>query len=216
MGLTAEDKPVLEEYFLDRFPGNIMDEETYHLLLLVLGEKPGVLVMSAGNQEKKLLQDFCDDLGLEMNVKEGSRRSLIDRLLRRDTRFRKDSIFISRKEERFDILEESDGDFNGFSDSAMGEFLGYPEEATKFYEEHEIPGQVFEKEVEKFLDDGDLKQDQIDSLSLLGYLPSPEKGNIIQAVKEAERREEVLMMLDEDLETSIGSFYLEKMKNVAT
>lgn len=212
----TEDRQVLEEYFLERFPGRIMDEEAYHLLLVVLGEKPGALVMSAGNREKRLLQDFCNDLGLKMMVVDGDERSHLDKLLGRDTRFRKDSIFIAREKERFDILEESEGDFNGFSERAVGEFLGYPKEAIDFYGEEEVPAQAFEKQAEEFLDSGELNQDEIDLLDLMGYLPRPEKQSIIEAVREAEKREEKLLRIDEELGASIGSHYLEKMKTVAS
>lgn len=130
--MAIEDRDLLEEYFLERFPEKVMDEEVYHLLLLVMGLKPGVLVMSAGRPQIQLLEDFCEDLGLEMMVVQGGKRSFLDRLLRRDSRFRKDSIYIAKKEDRFEILEQSEGDFTCFSDEAVGRFLGYPDEALHF------------------------------------------------------------------------------------
>jgi len=209
--LAVEDEQVLEKYFLDRFSGRIMDEEAYHLLLLVMGLKPGVLVMSADNSQRKLLENFCKDSGLEMMVVEGEKRPLLDRLLSRDSRFRKDSIYLARKKERFSILKQSSGNFNGFSDEAVGRFLGYPDEALQFYSEEEIPGQTFQKFVERKMEEGEISEEDLGYLDLIGYLPKPEISGFREAVEEASKRERKLRELDEEMDCSIGDTYLQKI-----
>ena len=204
---------ILEKYFVEKFPDTILDEEAYHLLLLVLEEKPGVFVMSADYRDRELLHCFCDEFDLEMAVKEGGSRSLLDRILRRDTRFIKDSVFITHKEERFDILENSNGEIKGFSDREIGEFLGYPEDAIEFYEEHEIPGRFFEKRIIEFVDNSDLSQEEVELLGLLGYLPAPNMESVEDAVGVAEEREDRLVEFDRKMGLDIGSRYLSKMKD---
>lgn len=209
-----KDESLLEKYFLRQFPGRIMDEEAYHLLLLVMGVKPGALVMSADKSQRKLLQKFCRESGLEMKVVEGEDRSFIDRLLGRDSMMYHDSIYIAREEERFEILEESEGNFNGFTEDAVGNFLGYPEKAVEFYRGEDIPAMRFEEFIDKEVEAGqNIKDEELAYLKLLGYLPRPEIDSIRRAIREGKNREMDLLELDEELGSDLGRRYLEKMKD---
>lgn len=208
------DKGLLEKYFLREFPGRIMDEEAYHVLLLAIGVKPGALVMSADKSQRELLEKFCRDLSLEMKVVEGEDRSLIDRFLGRDSIMFRDSIYIAREEERFDILERSDGNFNGFTEGAVGKFLGYPEQAIEFYRGEEIPAKRFEEFLSEEVENSrEIKEGELAYLKLLGYLPRPEIDNICRAIRQGKSREKKLLELDEELGSDIGHRYLEKIKN---
>lgn len=190
---------VMEEYFLERFPEELVLEEAYHLLLLVLGEKPGVLVMSVGSRQRSLLEEFAREFDLRLKVVKGSERSLLDKILGRDTRFERDSIFVTTDEDRFGILEDSDGDFNGFSDESVGKFLGYPSSAIDYYNRVDIPGLEFDNLT-------DLASEEEFYLSFLGYIPDPKK--VQEAVEIGKTRADILRKLDGELDVEIGSFYI--------
>lgn len=213
MEMAIEDRDLLEEYFLERFPERITDEEAYHILLLVMGLKPGTLVMSADKSQRKLLEDFCKDSGLKIKLVEGGKRSLLDRLLGRDSRFRKDSIYLAREKERFSILEQSKGDFTGFTDEAVGRFLGYPESAVAFYSREEVPAKKFERFIQKKLDEDEITGEELGFLSLVGYLPNPEADGLEKALEEGRKRSRMLQSLDESLQVKVGKKYQEKIKN---
>jgi hypothetical protein len=214
MELAVRDEGLLEKYFLREFPGRIMDEEAYHLLLLVMGVKPGALVMSADKPQRELLEKFCRDSGLEMKVVEGEDRSFIDRLLGRDSIMFRDSIYIAREEERFDILERSDGKFNGFTEDAVGKFLGYPDQAVEFYRGEDVPARRFEEFIGEDVEESqEITDEELEYLKLLGYLPRPEIDNIRRAISKGESREKKLLELDEELNSDLGHRYLEKMKD---
>ncbi|MEF8880340.1 MAG: hypothetical protein V5A72_00730 [Candidatus Nanohaloarchaea archaeon] len=212
MDLVTGDKETLEKYFLERFPDALIDEEAYHLLLLVISEKPGALIMSAGEEERKLVEDFSKEIGLEIKVIEGEEQSLLDRLFGRESMIHRDSIYLAQEAESFKSLEASEGDFNGFSDQAVGEFLGYPSDSIKFYMEDGIPGRKFDERLKDLIDRGVVSEDDLDYLNLVGYLPSPEKDGILKAIEVAKKREEMLQKLDSKLDTSIGKEYLKQIK----
>ena len=212
MDLIIEDTKILEEYFLEKFPGTLMYEEDYHLLLLVLGEKEGVLIMSSDKEQRKLIEEFCRELDLEMKVVEGEKRSLLDKILGRSSPMNRDSIYINRNSERFTILEDSNGRFTGFSSRAVGEFLGYPEKAIDYYEENDVAGMQFEEGLQELIDKDIFSESEIELLDLLGYVTPPEKEAIQEALEVAKSRKKALQKLDSELDTTIGEKYLEEIK----
>ncbi|MFB6100548.1 MAG: hypothetical protein ABEK16_04715 [Candidatus Nanohalobium sp.] len=184
----------VREYFRDRLPGVKTDGKVRDLLFLLLDEKPGALVMGVDRDTRKVLEDFSREFGLEMKVVEGGDRSLINRLLGRDKRFMKDSVFLARNRKRFRILEESDGRFCGFSDRAVGEFLGYPDSAIEYYvekTEEEPAGMEVAEKVEEMIEEEELDEDAEECLEMLSYLPRPEEENIREAVEKGRGREKL-------------------------
>ena len=184
-----------KEFLEQRLRERITVEEVLDILFLVLGEKPGALIMQADVKTRKVLEEFCTEFDVEMKVVEGQERSLLDRVLGRDTRFMKDSIFLARNQERFEILEESDGDFCGFSDRAVGEFLGYPESAVDYYENKtkgEPAGMEVEKKIEQMIQEDRIDDDAKKYLEMISYLPNPEEENIMDAVEEGKRRRNIV------------------------
>ena len=151
--------------------------------------------MAARGPTVKKLLEFCERSELEVKVVEGSDRSLIDRILGRDNRFMKDSVYLAKNPDRFEILEESEGNFNGFSDKAIGKFLGYPEEAIEYYskkKEGEPAGKEFKNKIQEMTQKGELTQEDIIRLNLISYIPPPKENNIEKTLKKARKREEKL------------------------
>lgn len=185
----------IKEFFEDRLPEKITNEEVLDILFLVLGEKPGALVMGTGRKTREVLEDFRTEFNINMKVVKGPERSLVDRVLGRDTRFMKDSIFLARNPERFEILEDSNGSFCGFSDRAVGEFLGYPESAIEYYENKttEKPaGMEVEGMIEDMIKEGKIDSNAEKYLEMISYLPAPKEENIKNAVEEGKKRAEII------------------------
>jgi hypothetical protein len=201
------DPDLLEEYFLERFSDELLDEEAYHLLLLVLGEKPGVLLMSV-EADTEVVRDFCSDFDLEMKTVGEEKRSFWDKLFRRKT-LKSTSIFVAEDEERFDLLERSDVAEDWFSDKSIGKFLGYPEDAVKYYENEDIPGKAFRDEA----DLNEFGDNDLAYLNFVGYVPPPEEEEISKAIETGKNREELLLSMDRELDTNTGSEYLSEIKN---
>mgnify|MGYP006287847105 CR=1 FL=1 len=201
------DPELLEEYFLERFPDELLIEEAYHLLLLVLGEKPGALLMSV-EANSEVVGDFCSDFDLEMKTVGEENRSFWDKIFRRKT-FSSASIFVAEDEERFDMLERSDVAEDWFSDKSIGKFLGYPREAVKYYENEDIPGKAFRNQA----DLNEFGDEDLEYLSFVEYVPPPDKEEISNAVETGKNREELLLSMDRDLDTTIGSEYLSEIKD---
>lgn len=204
----------LEKYFMKYLPDKIGYNHAYDILMMLTGEKPGSLVMSPDVEQRKALEEMCEQLDLSYKITGGRKRSLLDKLLRRDTRLFKDGFFIARDEKALERLEQSEGKFYGYSDKGVGEFLGYPRESTIYYENSTDPAtKASEKKIEELETEEKLEKDEINLLNLVSYVPRPEEENILRAVKIGEMREKKLKELDKDLETSIGEKYLEKMKD---
>ncbi len=208
MELKQLGREKLEHYFLEELPEKLSAEAAYPLLLLVLGERPGALVMSAGREKRKLLKQFADDFGLEYRTYGEDEKSLIDRLLRRETPLSKPGVFLTRDAERFDIVEKSDGRFYGTSDEAVGRFLGYPDSAIEYYDQDGTIGSETVEKISHMIDQGEISQEKRRYLDLTTYIPEPSKDAIREAIAIGEKREKLLHELDQALDTDIGERYL--------
>ncbi|MFB6115540.1 MAG: hypothetical protein ABEK04_04535 [Candidatus Nanohalobium sp.] len=212
--IMTYDTEELEAFFLDKLPESIGHEQAFDILMMLMGEKPGALVMSPNPGEKNLLEDMCEELDLSYKVTGGKKRSWLDKVLNRDTRVFKDGFFIARDEKALDHLDESEGMFYGYSDRGVGEFLGYPEDSTLFYENSTDPAtEKSEQKIEEMKEEGKISSEDEKKLSLISYVPKPDEVSILRAVKIGETREKKLNEIDKDLETSIGEEYLEEIKS---
>ncbi|MFB6192692.1 MAG: hypothetical protein ABEK00_00400 [Candidatus Nanohaloarchaea archaeon] len=192
----------VEKYFLQILPEIFPSDECRALLTLVAGERPGVLLMSVQEQDEKVVENFCDDFDLKLEFM-GERNELFE-----------PGAFIASEEDRFSILEQSHGKFYTCSDEAVGEFLGYPEEAINFYSgtgEDEVPGQKFREKIRELFRKDALDEEDLKHLQLVDYVPRPQRENIIEAVERGEERERQLKEFDERNSTRVGEIYLREL-----
>ncbi|MFB6245319.1 MAG: hypothetical protein ABEJ03_03140, partial [Candidatus Nanohaloarchaea archaeon] len=176
---NVEDQPdgKLERWFGERLPEVLTDGSEYPLLLTVLGEKPAALTMNIDSEQEKVLEELCDEFDLSMKTGEG-RRSKPDRAVGENPVRDQKCAFIARDEERFDLLEASEGRFYGFSDRAVGKFLGFPEDAIEFFVQNEQPGMKSRKFMEKM---DDVNRELVDLTTYI--VPDSER-----AVRKAEEK----------------------------
>lgn len=195
----------IREFFENKLPEIINSDELRDLLFLVLEEKPGALIMSADEPTRQLLQRFCNEFDMEIKIVKGEKKSLLDRLMSRDNRFLKDSIFIAHDRKKFEILENSEGDFCGFSNEAVGEFLGYPEGSIEYFTKENIRGEMkseLEMKLESLKNSGVIDQEDINCLKMISYMPRPEKESILEAVDEGRKRKQLIKEYSLDLPTT--------------
>ena len=207
MTLIEKQKAKLEKYFEDKLAKVIEDSSDFPMLLMVLGDKEAALTMNADEEQTKLLKEFAEAFDLDIRVYEG-RESKPDKPGAENPSFNQKGVFLAVNEERFDILESSEGRFYGFSDEAVGEFLGFPESSIKFFNSTEQPGLESRKRINKMKKDekfdGDLKY-----LNLTTYIPAPDRESIEEAIEKGVKREKALNRLDEENNVEIGHRYLE-------
>lgn len=170
--------------------------------------------MSPDYRDRNLLRSFCEDFELEYLEVESQERSLVDRFLRRDTRMLKGGFFVAKDRDSFEILKKSEGRLYGFSDRAVGKFLGYPEDDTDYFSERTTNGDIWketEKVIEELIEEDKLQQSDIKYFELINYVPRPKRSNVLQAVKNGKQKEKAVLEFDKKFETEIGKNYLEKI-----
>lgn len=177
---------------VEELESEINEDELFHLLMVALDEKPGGLVMDPDRDLSNVLERSLQELDLSYR-KLGDERSLLDKLLRRKSIFDTKGLFYTRDDSRFDILEDSEGQFYGCSNRAVGEFLGYPLESVEYYSGSERPGMDTIREIKTKFGDKELKY-----LALVGFIPAPTEGQVDDAIRRGrERAEKVDQMAEE-------------------
>jgi hypothetical protein len=200
------DREKVQDYFYERL-NDLSDSALRDLAFLLIGEKPGALFLGVRKSDVELFREFAKDFDLNIKVVEGEKRSLLDRILRRDTRFQKDNVYLAREEESMALLDESEGGFKGFSEKAVGEFLGYPEEAVEYYTgkpEEDPAGIEFQEKIAEMVEEGTISEEEKDSLDFISYLPRPEDENIREAIEEGQRRKKLFEEFCEKFELELS------------
>lgn len=209
------DGSYIEEYFAEKLDDRVVQDEKLALLLLVLDERPGVLIMNPDLEDRKTLKMMCQDFDLEFLYTGGDkRRGLKDRLKSSDSRLFKGGFFIASESQRFSVLKDSEGRFYGFSDRAVGEFLGYPEDDITYFADNVVEGHIerpTRKKAEELVSRRVLKAKDLKYLELVSYVPRPEEENIVQAVETGREREEKILEMDENKGTDVGKEILSQV-----
>ncbi len=212
--MELQKKPV-ETYFTEKLDDHVVIDEKLALLLLLLEERPGVLVMNPELDDRKILKQFAQEFDLEHLYTGGEgERGLKDKLLHEDSRMFKGGFFITDEKERFRILKESEGRFYGFSDRAVGRFLGYPEDDTEYFAENVVEGHIerpTREKAEELVSEGVLKKSDLKYLELVSYVPRPRKENIVKAVETGKKREQKILEIDDELGLEVGKNILREI-----
>jgi hypothetical protein len=185
-----------EKEILEEAPEYLTINQSISLLLLKEGEKPGVLVMSSGEEQREFIDAFCRKFGYEHRNYPG---------------FSDPGVFVARDEHRFQILEESSGGFYGAEESDVGKFLGYEKDSREYYDRHaedeDIVRQEFLEELDKMKKDGEVDEDCDLYLELVSYVPYPDREHISDAIELGKQRYEML----ESMET--GKKFLKELED---
>ena len=209
------DPGLVEDYFEHRLNDTVVIDEKLALLLLLIDERPGVLIMNPDYRDRNVLEDFCREFKLEKIYTGGERsRGLLDKILRRDTRLFKGGFFIAKDEQRLEKLEETEGRFYSFSDEGVGNFLGYPEDDIEYFAEKVVEGHIerpTNEKAQELVSQGVLKNRELKYLELVSYVPRPVKENILEAVELGKEREEKILKMDEELDIESGAEVLREV-----
>lgn len=193
-------KEKIEEYF-DYFREELPSRDVLDLLLLTIGSRKSCLVMNTDSEEVGKLKDYCRELDLHCRVEEG------------ESRISGKSVFISRKEERLDLLEKDDGRFCGFRDTDVGKFLGFPEEDANYFSQNIEEGQI-EPEVREKLDEmianGNAEEQAREFVEITSYVPKPESENILRCIERGEKHRKAVEKFDNENDTDLGRKVLDE------
>ncbi len=189
----------LEEYFFDRFPVRFDTHSQLSLLFLLIGEKPGANVMFVDESKEELLEDFCEDFDLEYQSFESEIHM---------------TYYITLDEQYFDLLEKVDEESKYYTQESSGKFLGYPENAIKFFTQETGErnlSQRFEEKVDEMIEKDELSEENSYLLDLALFTPELTSDGVLQAVEVGERRRELLRQLDRRHDTDFGEKILDKV-----
>ena len=190
--------------WLEELDSSVNLEEKIALIFLLTDVKPGVVLMSVSKGSN--IYDFAEDFDLEVLQVEGEDRSLLNRLIGRDNRFQKDTVFLTKDDQRFEILEDEEPGFAGFTDESVGKFLGYPGSSLDYYGSVEVPGQDFREKIEEL----DFSDEELKYLNLVFYVPVPEEDYVDEAIHEGRRRAEKLEDLSDETYVDLFEEYRER------
>ena len=205
----------LLEKFEDLIGDSVVVDEKLALYLLIIDERPGVLIMDPDFDDRKKLKDFCREYDLEFHYTGGEgKRGLKDRLLGTDSRMFKGGFFICREKDQIKKLKQSEGRFYGFSDQGVGDFLGYPEDDIEYFSGNVTKGHIEKPtrdKAEELVSDKTIRKDDLKYLELVSYVPRPEKENILEAIETGKHRHEKIEEIDKKYEVKTGKKLLRKL-----
>lgn len=186
---------------------DLTEDELFHLILVAIDQKPGGLIMDPDKESENKIEKEFARISLDHRSLGDRDRGLVDKLLRRDNPFATRGLFFAKDRSRFEILEESEGDFYGCSDKAVGKFLGYPDDAVSYYTNNQEVGmETIEKIKDRFGDELDLQY-----LNLVGFIPAPQEEKVEKAVERGKKRERILEELKAEESFSCGVEVKEKL-----
>lgn len=235
MQLENIDSERFEEFFLEDALDHMIVNEALDLLLLAVGEKPAASTTAHFEKISPGFRSFIEDFAEEFDLYYVT-RDVEDQHPEEDENITGSSVFLTDEKERLELitpLEEA-------TNSDIGSFLGYPDDAVEAFESSRGFDEVYtrfeelmededfsEEEALDFLEENtsgksyaerfDEKVEELDLsgdekyLGLVSYIPRIEEENILEAVEEGKRREKVLQDLDEKLGVSVGEEYLGKI-----
>lgn len=194
---TAE----LENYFLERFTTRFDIQSQLSLLFLLIGEKPGAMIMFVDESKEELLKEFCRDFDLNFQKKESDIHQI---------------FYVTMDEKYFDLLETVEDEGSFYTKKSMGKFLGYPAEAIDFFVQNSgnlrLRDDMREK-IDDMIENGDLTRENSYLLDLVMFTPELTHKGVKNAVEIGERRRELLRQFDRQHDTELGDKILEKIFN---
>lgn len=196
--MKLENKETLNKLETVLTPTDLID-----LILVLQSERPGCLVMEPEKEASNLLKKLCRENKLSFRVKNDEQ----------DSGLATNGFFIARREKRFEVLKGSEGRFYGLSDRDVGKFLGYPEDDVEYFEERIVDRPVEHETREKMrelVSTGELENNEFNYVELVGYVPRPEKQNILEAVEKGKKYYKAILEFDADNNFSIGKRALEE------
>ena len=194
------DSEKLEKYLTEDLKMKFDLPSRLSLFFMTTGEKPGARIMFVDESKKQVIEDFCEDL--ELNYRNMS------------TDFH-EKYFISISETTFHVLDKIDENQPYHTKTSQGEFLGYPEDAIKYFTENRETDQRtrFNKVVDELVDDGEIDEENLFLLDLILYIPEPTRVGVKDALENGEKRKELMKQYDIKEDSKIGKKLLEEVFN---
>jgi len=194
------DVELLEEYFLEKFVPKLDINSRLSLLFVVIGDKPGANLMFIDESRQEVLEEFCEDFGLDYKFFETE----IHR-----------KYYITKEEENFVYLEKVEEDKPYHTKRSEGKFLGYPGNAVDFFINNSGNRDLldrYEDKVDDLIKRGRLEEEENTFLlDLVLFVPELTEKGIKDAIEIGEKRRELLRQFDRKNNTKIGQNLLEEI-----
>jgi hypothetical protein len=239
MELENIDSDELEKLFLEDALEEMVAHEALDLLLLVISEKPGASVTAYFQGISAGFRSFVEEFSQEFGIAYITREVEGEKESRENVTGSK--VFLARESERLEMLKpfkdtssEDIGRFLEYPEKSVEEFetsRGFKEAYSRFQEmieddsvsedealdflEENTSGKSyaerFDEKVQEMTEKGDLEEEERRYLNLVSYVPQIENEAVLEAVEEGQRREKILIRMDDELEVEVGEAYLEKI-----
>lgn len=193
------------EHF-EYFEQNLPYRDAIDLMLVFLDKRPACLVMDPEEEKLENIRDFCGKIGFHVRIRESEESSDLA----------KTGVFVSRKRERFKLIENSEGRFYGFSDRKVGELLGFPEEDIEYFVENVKKGHVEARTREKareLASEGLIDREDLKFVELVTYVARPSERCVKRAVERGKDYRDALLEFDRETGSDIGKRLLENFLN---
>ena len=190
--------------FLEYFEQNLPYRDSVDLALVLLRERPACLIMDPEDEKLDKIRSFCEKFDLHIVLKKDEKGSGLS----------KTGVFVSREKERFELLEDSEGRFYGFSDREVGEFLGFPEEDIEYFAENIEDGPVESETREKageLAEKGLIDREDVKFVELVTYVAKPTEECVIRAVERGKDYRDALLEFDRETGSEVGVQLLENL-----
>lgn len=166
--------PDLDKYFLRELPEKLGFRHRLDLLLLVIGQRPAALIVDYSDEPD--LENLCVELDLSFRI-----------YTEKEQKLGRSGFFISKSEDRFKLLENSEGRFCGLSDIDVGRFLDYPEDSVEYFAENiggVSPEEKTRRKLQELVENNELDRKNLRDIEFISYVPKPKRESIEKALRE--------------------------------
>ena len=164
-------------------------EQRVSLVLILIGERPGVSLKFMDSDKKKFIEKFIELTDFEVLEFETGMHH---------------KYYIARDINRFQLLEKVEKDSPYHTAKSEGLFLGYPRSAVDFYRENRRKApRIFKGKVSDMLNKNLIDEDDLAYLDLVSYIPEASGNGILEAIDHAKIYEDEMEKFDEENNTDI-------------
>lgn len=177
-------------------------EQRVSLVLILIGERPGVSLKFMDSDKKKFIEKFIELTDFEVLEFETGMHH---------------KYYIARDINRFQLLEKVEKDSPYHTVKSEGLFLGYPRSAVDFYRKNRRKAsQIFKGKVSDMLEKNLIDRDDLAYLDLVSYIPEASGNGILEAIDHAKIYEDEMEKFDEENDTDICEKMIEEVFDRST
>lgn len=177
-------------------------EQRVSLVLLMIGESPGVSLKFMDDEKKSFVEEFVELTDFEVLTFETGMHH---------------KYYIARDINRFQLLEKVEKDSPYHTVKSEGLFLGYPRSAVDFYRSNRREAsRIFKSKVSDMLSKNLVDQEDLAYLDLVSYIPEASGTGILEAIDHGKIYRDKMKEFDEENNTEICGKMLDEVFDRST